>query len=139
TFLPAQEQKALRLTEVTTDLTLFPKALYTTAFTIFMNPDFFDGLSKEDQEAILSVSGEKLARMAGAAWGGADAEGIAAAKAAGINVVELAEDDPRVLEMQKLTEGIDQFWIDDVADRKVDAAAALAAFRKHVAEEEAKK
>ncbi|HPQ95541.1 MAG: TRAP transporter substrate-binding protein [Thiothrix sp.] len=138
TFLPAQEQKALRLTEVTTDLTLFPKGLYTTAFTIFMNPDFFEGLSPEDQEAIMSVSGEKLARLAGSAWGAADAEGIATAKEAGIHVVELSPDDPRVVEMHKLAEGIDQQWIKDVADRKVDAAAALAAFRKYVAEEEEK-
>ena len=134
TFLPAQEQKFFRLTEVSTDLTLFPKGLYTTAFTMMMNPDVFDSLSKKDQDAIMSVSGEKLSRLAGAAWGAADAAGIKAAKEAGINVVNVGVNDALNKELIEMSQGIDQKWIESVADRKVDAKAALATFRKYVAE-----
>lgn len=134
TFLPAEQQKTLRLTEVTSNLILFPKGLYTTAFSIVMNPDTLESLSQKDQEAILSVSGEKLSRLAGAAWGKADDEGILEAKANGVNVVYLSDKDPLVLEMDKIEEGIDQAWIDSVSDRKVDATAALAYFRKNVSE-----
>ena len=134
TFLPASQQKTLRLNEVTTDLTLFPKGLYTTAFSIVMNPDTLDSLSKKDQEAIMSVSGEKLSRLAGAAWGKEDQDGILEAKANGVNVVYLSKDDAIVKDMDKLEEGIDQAWIDSVSDRKVDAKAALAYFRKNVSE-----
>jgi TRAP-type C4-dicarboxylate transport system substrate-binding protein len=132
TFLPAQEQRFFRLSEVSTDLTLFPKGLYTTAFSIIMNQDAFEGLSKKDQQAIMSVSGERLSQLAGAAWGRADDDGILEAKEKGVNVVFLAENDQRVKDLNKLAEGIDQLWVNSVSDRDVDAKAALADFRKYV-------
>lgn len=135
TFLPAQEQKFFRLSELSSDLVLFPKGLYTTAMSIIMNEDFFADLSEEDQAAIMSVSGEKLSRLAGAAWGAADDAGILEAKEKGVNVVFLSPGDKLVQDMNKLTAGIDDIWMESVADRDVDAKAALAAFRKHVAEE----
>jgi TRAP-type C4-dicarboxylate transport system substrate-binding protein len=134
TFLPAGESKFFRLTEVTSDLTIFPTALYTTAFTIFMNPEVFESLSEKDQKAIMSVSEEKLSQLAGKAWGGADIVGREYAESQGLNVRVLSENDPLVKEMAKLSEGLDELWIEKVADRDVDARAALATFRKHVAE-----
>lgn len=134
TFLPAQEQKFFRLTEVTSDLTLFPKGLYTTAFTIMINPDVFASLSEKDQDAIMSVSGEKLSRLAGASWGAADAAGIETAKNNNINVVQVGVTDPLNVELLELSKGIDQKWIESVADRGIDAEAALATFRKHVSD-----
>lgn len=134
TFLPTGEQKSYRLAEVTSDLTLFPNGLYTTVFSIVMNPYTFDQLSEKDQKAIMSVSGEKLSRMAGKAWQEDATKGITYAKENGVNVVILDKNDPRVIEMGKLTKGIDQVWLDSVADRKVDAKGALAAFRQYVKE-----
>ncbi|RBP80499.1 C4-dicarboxylate ABC transporter substrate-binding protein [Marinomonas rhizomae] len=139
TFLPAQEQKFFRLSEISTDLTLFPKGLYTTAFSIVMNQDVFEGLSTKDQQAIMSVSGERLSQLAGAAWGKADDNGILEAKEKGVNVVFLAENDQRVKDLNKLAEGIDQIWVDSVTDRDVDAKAALADFRKYVDDINSKK
>ncbi|TYL47696.1 TRAP transporter substrate-binding protein [Marinomonas sp. IMCC 4694] len=132
TFLPAQEQKFFRLRELSTDLTLFPKGLYTTAFSVVMNTDAFEELSKKDQAAIMSVSGEKLSRLAGAAWGKSDENGILEAKEKGVNVVFLSENDQRVKDLNALSEGIDQLWVESVADRDVDAKGALAAFRRYV-------
>jgi TRAP-type C4-dicarboxylate transport system substrate-binding protein len=134
TFLPVQEQKFFRLSEISSDLTLFPRGLYTTAFSVVMNIDAFEDLSKKDQDAIMRVSGEKLSRLAGAAWGKADENGILEAKSNGVNVVFLTEDDQRVKDLNKLTKGIDQLWIDSVKNRDVDAKAGLAAFRKYVNE-----
>jgi TRAP-type C4-dicarboxylate transport system substrate-binding protein len=99
-----------------------------------MNLDAFEGLSKKDQEAIMRVSGEKLSRLAGAAWGKADENGILEAKSNGVNVVFLTEDDQRVKDLNSLTKGIDQLWIDSVESRDVDATGGLAAFRKYVNE-----
>jgi TRAP-type C4-dicarboxylate transport system substrate-binding protein len=132
TFLPAQEQRFFRLSEVSSDLTLFPKGLYTTAFSIVMNQDVFESLSKKDQEAIMSVSGERLSQLAGAAWGKADDDGILEAKEKGVNVIFLSESDQRVKDLNKLSEGIDQLWVNSVSDRGIDAKAALADFRKYV-------
>jgi hypothetical protein len=46
--------------------------------------------------------------------------------------VYLSKEDTLVKDMDELEKGIDQEWIDSVADRKVDANAALAYFRKNV-------
>jgi TRAP-type C4-dicarboxylate transport system substrate-binding protein len=132
TFLPAQEQKFFRLAEISTDLVLFPKGLYSTTFSVVMNQDVFDDLSEQDQKAIMEVSGEKLSRLSGKAWGQADQDGIDEAKANGVNVLYLAEDDQRVIDLNKAAEGMDDHWIESVSDRDVDAKAALAAFRKYV-------
>jgi hypothetical protein len=47
---------------------------------MFMNEDESNKLPKQDQDAILSVSGEKLARLAGRAWDAADRAAMAALK-----------------------------------------------------------
>ncbi|MBT00517.1 MAG: C4-dicarboxylate ABC transporter substrate-binding protein [Oceanospirillaceae bacterium] len=131
-FLPLQEQKFLRLSEVTSHVTMFPKGMYTTAFTIFMNPDVFDDLSKEDQDAIMSVSGAKLSQLAGQAWGAADLAGYKEAQESGKTIVRLTADDPLVGQFNDAIEGMDEAWIESVADRGIDARAALNKYRELV-------
>ena len=53
-----------------------------------MNQDKWDKLSKQDQDAIMSVSGEALARLAGKAWDAADKVGLDAMKAANVQIIE---------------------------------------------------
>lgn len=131
-FLPLEEQKYMRLNEVTKYVTLFPKGMYTTAFSIFMNPDVFDSLSEQDQKAIMSVSGAKLSQLAGQVWGASDVEGYRAAQAAGLTITKLTADDPRVIQFNKAIKGMDEQWIESVASRKVDARGALKRFRELV-------
>ncbi len=52
--------------------------LYNTSFFMVMNQGRWDALSDADKAAIEEVSGEALARMAGAAWDAADEAGLAA-------------------------------------------------------------
>jgi len=131
-FLPAMEQKYLRLNEVTSHLTLFPGGMYNTAFTIFMNPDVFDSLSEEDQQAIMSVSGKKLSRLAGKAWADADQAGLEAAAQNGVEITRLKDGDVLVEELHEAAAGMDQQWLDSVTDMPVDAAAALEYYRSQV-------
>ncbi|WP_221801476.1 TRAP transporter substrate-binding protein [Oceanobacter mangrovi] len=128
-FLPMMEQKVLRLNEVTTDVVMLPGGMYMGSFSIFVNPEFLEDLDPRDRDAILSVSGEKLSAMAGRAWDAGDAEGVAAAREAGVKIVEVAKGDKMDLEFQQLIKGVDQEWIDSVADRKVDAKGALTELR----------
>lgn len=130
TFLPAGESKIFNLAEVTNNITVFPSALYSTAFSFVANPDFMDSLSDADREAILNVSGEQYSRLAGKAWQDMHAMGLNYAREKGLNVVEITADDQRAKDLAKMTEGLDQEWINSVKDRGVDAEAALAAFRK---------
>ena len=139
TFLPAQEQKLFRLSEVSSNLILFPNGLYNSAMSFVMNEDAFEGLSDVDREAILSVSGEKLSRLAGAVWAESDKIGISEAKEKGVNVTFLKSDDELVKEFNRVAKGLDGIWLKSVENRGVDAVSGLAAFRKYVAEERANK
>lgn len=133
-FMPALEQKFLRLNEVTSQLTVFPKGMYNTAFTIFMNPDVFDSLSKADQQAIMLISGEKLSRLAGRAWAESDQIGLDAAIQSGIKVVVLKEGDSMVQELDKVVAGMAQQWLFEVNDLPVDSEAALSYYRAQLSQ-----
>jgi len=124
-FMPMGEQKALRLHEVAPNVTELPGGMYLGSFSIFMNPDFLDELDPQDREAILSVSGEKLSQMAGKAWDGIDAEGYKVAQESGVNLIEVKADDPMAQQFNAMIAGMKQEWIDSVADRNVDARAAI--------------
>ncbi|KEA63640.1 TRAP-type C4-dicarboxylate transport system, periplasmic component [Marinobacterium lacunae] len=124
-FMPMGEQKALRLNEVAPNVTLLPGGMYLGSFSIFMNPDFLADLDPKDREAILSVSGEKLSQMAGKAWDGIDAEGYKVAQASGVNLIEVKETDPMAREFYAMIKGMKEEWVESVADRGIDAQAAV--------------
>ena len=67
-----------------------------------MNKKKWNKLSKDDQKAINSVSGEALAKMAGKAWDKADDKGIDASLKNGIILKKLSEDD-KIIVTQLLT------------------------------------
>ncbi|MGB1239972.1 MAG: TRAP transporter substrate-binding protein [Pseudomonadales bacterium] len=128
-FIPMGEQKSLRLNEVAKNVVALPGGMYLGSFSMFISPDFMDSLSEKDREAIRSVSGEKLAAMAGKAWDEADKAGLKTAMETGVNVKQLTADDAMAAEFRELTKGMDQDWFEHVAKRKVDAKAALAELR----------
>lgn len=129
-FIPAGEQKTLRLNEVTKQLVLLPGGMYTMSFSMFLNPDFMAGLSQADQNAIMAVSGEKLSALAGQAWDAGDTAGLKIAKEAGVSILEVKPGDPIDNEFQALIKGMDDDYLDRVADRDVDAKAALKELRE---------
>lgn len=127
-FMPVGEQKTLRLAEVAKFIFLQPEGMYLGSFGIFMNPEFLEGLSDADREAVLSVSGEKLSTLAGHHWGQNDKNGLDAARAAGNTIVEAPAAEQAAF--KKMTDGMEEAWYAEVKDRGVDAKAALAEFRK---------
>ncbi|GGB83998.1 ABC transporter substrate-binding protein [Marinobacterium zhoushanense] len=129
TFLPVCEQKTLRLSEVAPNLTLLPGGMYLGSFAIFANPDFLDSLDPKDKQAILKVSGEKLSQMAGQVWDQCGIDALAASREAGVNVVEVGNNDAMAKQFDTLTKGLDEVWVQSVADRSDDAEAALKELR----------
>ena len=129
-FIPAGEQKTLRLNEVTKQLVLLPGGMYTMSFAMFLNPEFMAGLSPQDQAAIMAVSGEKLSALAGRAWDAGDTEGLKAAQQAGVAILEVKPGDPLDNEFQNMIKGMDEDYLARVADREVDAASALRELRE---------
>lgn len=129
-FMPVTEQKAQRLYEVAPNITVLPQGMYLGSFTMFISPDFMDSLSAEDAEAIRSVSGEKLSIMAGQAWDAEDVDALEYAQSQGAKVKLLTDDDPMTQAYQDKMKGVDQAWLDRVANKKgVDAKAALEQLR----------
>jgi len=130
TFFPPESIKAFKLEKVVKYGTIFPGGFYGSAFGVFMNQEKWDKLSKADQDAILSVSGEKIARMAGQAWDRADHDGMEAMKAAGVTFI--AAGPQLIKDVQAKAAVVEQKWIKDAATRNVDGAKVLAEFRQEL-------
>ena len=137
TFFPPESIKAFKLEKVVKYGTLFPGGFYGSAFAMFMNEDKWNKLSKADQDAIVSVSGEKFARMAGQAWDRADKDGMEAMKAAGVTFINASP--ALIKDVQAKALVIEQDWIKQAATRNVDGAKALAEFRRELKNVEAGK
>jgi TRAP-type C4-dicarboxylate transport system substrate-binding protein len=69
-------------------ITWFPRAGTSTSFSMFINKGKWAKLSKKDQAAILSVSGEKLAAHVGKSYDRAAADALDKMKASGVKVVD---------------------------------------------------
>lgn len=133
-FMPVTEQKAQRLYEVAPYITTLPQGMYLGSWAMFISPDFMDSISPEDAEAIRSVSGERLSVFAGRSWDEEDEEALQYAIEKGVTVNHLDEDDPISIEYQEKMRGLDKAWLKRVADKGVDAKAALDMVRELVAE-----
>ncbi len=130
TFFPSESIKSFNLDKVIHHATFFPGGFYSSSFGFFMNQDKWDKLPKQDQDAILSVSGEVLARLAGKAWDAADKVGIDAMKAANVEVVEASP--AFVAEVKQRTAPLVQAWIKSADAKGVDGAKAYAEYQEEL-------
>ena len=130
TFFPSESIKSFNLDKVVKYATFFPGGFYCSAFGFFMNQDKWDKLSKQDQDAIMSVSGEALARLAGRSWDAADRGGVEALKAAGVTITEASP--AFVADVRKRTEPLVQDWIKSANAKGVDGAKVFAAFHEEL-------
>ena len=130
TFFPSESIKSFNLDKVVKHATYFPGGFYSSAFGFFMNEDKWNKLSKQDQDAITSVSGEALARMAGKAWDAADKVGIEAMKAAGVAMVDA--NPAFVADVRKRTEPLINDWIKSANAKGIDGAKVFAEFHEEL-------
>jgi len=130
TFFPSESIKSFNLDKVVKHATYFPGGFYSSAFGFFMNEDKWNKLSKQDQDAITSVSGEALARMAGKAWDAADKVGIDAMKAAGVVMVDA--NPAFVADVRKRTEPLINDWVKAANAKGIDGAKVFAEFHEEL-------
>ena len=130
TFFPSESVKSFNLDKVVKYATFFPGGFYSSSFGFFMNQEKWDQLSKQDQDAILSVSGEALARLAGKAWDAADKVGMDTMKAANVQIIEASP--AFVADVRKLTAPLAQEWIKSANAKGVDGAKAYAEFHEEL-------
>ena len=130
TFFPSESIKSFNLDKVVKHATYFPGGFYSSSFGFFMNEDKWNKLSKQDQDAITSVSGEALARLAGKAWDAADKVGIEALKAAGVTMVDA--NPAFVADVRKRTEPLISDWVKAATAKGIEGAKVYAEFHEEL-------
>ena len=125
-FFPLESVISFKLETVLEQATLFPGGMYSSSFGFFMNEDKWNKLPKQDQEAIEKLSGEHIARLAGASWDEADKKGLEGMKKAGMKIVNA--DPAFVAEVQKRSAPIIEDWIKQASAKGVDARKILDEF-----------
>ncbi len=129
-FFPPEAIVSFKLETVIGQATLFPGGMYSSSYGFFMNQDKWNKLSKQDQDAIVSVSGEHLARMAGKSWDAADAIGLEALKKAGAKIVHASP--AMTKEVAERSAPLIQDWIKKATAKGVDGAKVYAEFHEEL-------
>jgi TRAP-type transport system periplasmic protein len=129
-FFPLESIVSFKLDTVLEQATLFPGGMYSSAFGFFMNEDKWNKIPKEDQAIIEKLSGEHIARLAGASWDEADKKGLEALKKSGVKIVNA--NPAFVAEVQKRSAPIVDDWIKKASAKGVDAARILSEFREEL-------
>jgi TRAP-type C4-dicarboxylate transport system substrate-binding protein len=130
TFFPLESIISFKLGPVVKYATLFPGGFYGSAFGFFMNEDKWNKLSKADQDAIMSVSGEALARLAGKAWDATDRAALEVMKQANIQIQEASPE--LVKGVNERSKAIIDKWKADAKAKGVDGDKVFAEFHEEL-------
>ncbi|MEE4120859.1 MAG: TRAP transporter substrate-binding protein [Paracoccaceae bacterium] len=104
-----------------------PGGLYNTTWFLVMNGDKWAEISPEDQEAIMSISGEAFAARVGEAWNAADEAALEEIREAGIEIHDAPE--PLLDDIKARAATYEQQWADMIEEDGFDGTAALEAMR----------
>jgi TRAP-type C4-dicarboxylate transport system substrate-binding protein len=136
-MFPTESLKSFNIANLVPYTTYVKGGLYSSSFWFAMNKKKFDGLPKADQDAIMSVSGEHFARLAGAGWDKADQEGREAMKAAGAKIQEMS---PAFIgELKKLTEKLEADYAAKMDKMGLNGKDVIRSFRAEVEKVSAEK
>ncbi|MCV0394914.1 MAG: TRAP transporter substrate-binding protein [Rhizobiaceae bacterium] len=109
--------------------TVVPGGFFNTVHAIIINPEKWNAISEDDQEAILAISGEKLAATVGKAYAKQNAEAFDAMEEAGYTIGEL--DAEQTAKLQEALAPIEEKWIEEaIAIGVENPAEILAEFRE---------
>lgn len=121
--LDPQAVQAFQLIPYTKSMTRFSIPMYSTSFSVFINKDTWAELSVEDQEAIMSISGDVLGAAFGARWDQAAASAEQAFAEAGLQIIDA---DPAFESaLQEASAFVTEAWTAKAGEAGIDAAAAL--------------
>ncbi|WP_119168430.1 TRAP transporter substrate-binding protein [Algihabitans albus] len=130
-LFPMESVVSFRLDPILTDALTIPGGLYRDSHYVIMNSSTFAALSAEDRAAIEAVSGEAMARLAGAAWDEADAAARETLEAAGYSFTPAS---PEILaEVERQGEELKDAWTARVEALGIDGEAALATYVEEIA------
>jgi TRAP-type C4-dicarboxylate transport system substrate-binding protein len=129
-FFPAESIASFKLQDLVKFVTQVPGGIYTSSIAMFMNADRFNSLPKADQDAIMSVSGEKLSRLAGRAWDERDQRGWQAMRDKNMTITQASPEFVNAMKEKIVT--LEQAWFAEAKAKGFDGAKALAELREEV-------
>jgi TRAP-type C4-dicarboxylate transport system substrate-binding protein len=130
---PTESVTAFKIDKILNEGLIIPGGLYTVSFFVVMNEATWNGLSKEDQDAIMSISGETLARTAGQVWDRADRSAFETIKQSG-RIKLVTPDDDQLAAIRKAVEPYVAETLKEIAAEGIDADAARRALQQEIAE-----
>ncbi|MBH8581357.1 TRAP transporter substrate-binding protein [Bisbaumannia pacifica] len=130
-MLTLESLRSFRVAEVAPHTLTVDGGFYRGSFAIVVNPMFWERVSAEDRQAIEAVSGESLSRLFGYMMDVSDERGVAFGEEQG--QVTQALDEAGIARLQEITDELIAAWSVEVAERGVEAEAALEAFREQLA------
>ena len=131
TLMGGEGYDSFKLTKVVNYVTTVPGGLYGSVWYIVMNKGAFNKLSKADQDALMSVSGENIAKLGGGVFDSAEKVGREHMKADG---VKFTVADKAVIDaIAKDTQFLRDKWLADAKSLGVDGAAALKMYEDETA------
>jgi TRAP-type C4-dicarboxylate transport system substrate-binding protein len=129
-FFPTESVYNFKIGPVIHQALEIPNGLYRTAHFLVVNQAKWDALPADDKKAIESVSGEALAKLAGAMWDKADADGKAGLIKLGTQFTTAS---PAMMkDLHAKLDSMTQEWIDKANKKGVDGKAALAYYVEQV-------
>jgi len=114
---------SFNVTQYAKAVTIVPGGIGAAAFAVFLNKAKWDSIPKRDQDLIMSVSGEEIAKLT-KVWDNREAAALARAKQEGRLVITAASDQ-LMADLRKSWAFLPDEWAANAATRKVDGKAAL--------------
>jgi TRAP-type C4-dicarboxylate transport system substrate-binding protein len=109
----------------------FPRGIHSATFMLVMNKAKWDAIAPADKAAIMKISGETLSRRFGVNWDAAAAKSRENLKPAGVEVT--MADGAYFKALEEKLHFLEEDWVKRATAAGVDAKAALADLRAHVA------
>lgn len=130
-MFPTESLKSFKIAGLVKHTSFVKGGLYSSSFWFAMNKDKFAALSAADQAAVMKVSQENFARLAGAGWDKADKEGRVAMKEAGGTIREVS---PKfVADLKVVSDRLEREYGAKMDAMGIDGAGAIRFFRAEVA------
>ena len=114
---------SFNIAQYATSVTHVPGGMGSAAFSVFINKDKWNSIPKRDQDLIMSVSGEELAKL-GRVWDTRDNEARERMKREG-KVSMTTASGALLNDLRKTWAFLEEEWIANAATRKIDGRAAL--------------
>ncbi len=133
---PQETIVQFKLVELLKNSTFLPGGVGSAPIFLIMNKGKWDGLPKQDQDAIMGVSGEKFAAFYGSIWDERDAKAVEQMRKGGINIQNASPALAKAAADRFAK--VEQEWIAKVKSvRGADGAKILQQFRSEARKVEA--